>query len=199
MFKMAMDRIRSLIYTVVLILVFSNIAFSAPDSGDVDDIRPLKAPVEIKESIIPFLFAILVLLLIGAGILGFIYFRKKSRAAAAPIDIYRTPEEIAMDELKSLAEMNLIEKGMIREYYIKLSDIIRCYIERKYGILAIDRTTYELYQEMRIKKIERLHIDTIRDFLEDCDLVKFAKYIPGQKEAQGAYQKVEYIIQTWES
>ena len=104
-----------------------------------------------------------------------------------------------MDELKSLAEMNLIEKGMIKEYYIKLSDIIRCYIERKYGILAIDRTTYELYQEMRIKKIERLHIDTIRDFLEDCDLVKFAKYIPGQKEAQGAYQKVEYIIQTRES
>ena len=199
MFKMAMDRIRSLIYTVVLILVFSNIAFSVPDSRDVDDIRPLKAPVEIKESIIPFLFAILVLLLIGAGILGFIYFRKKSRAAAAPIDIYRTPEEIAMDELKSLAEMNLIEKGMIKEYYIKLSDIIRCYIERKYGILAIDRTTYELYQEMRIKKIERLHIDTIRDFLEDCDLVKFAKYIPGQKEAQGAYQKVEYIIQTRES
>ena len=194
-----MDRIRSLIYTVVLILVFSNIAFSVPDSRDVDDIRPLKAPVEIKESIIPFLFAILVLLLIGAGILGFIYFRKKSRAAAAPIDIYRTPEEIAMDELKSLAEMNLIEKGMIKEYYIKLSDIIRCYIERKYGILAIDRTTYELYQEMRIKKIERLHIDTIRDFLEDCDLVKFAKYIPGQKEAQGAYQKVEYIIQTRES
>ena len=92
MFKMAMDRIRSLIYTVVLILVFSNIAFSVPDSRDVDDIRPLKAPVEIKESIIPFLFAILVLLLIGAGILGFIYFRKKSRAAAAPIDIYRTPE-----------------------------------------------------------------------------------------------------------
>src|SRR3990167_6906356 len=70
--------------TVVLILVFSNIAFSAPAGGDAGDIRPLKEPVEIKESIIPFLFSILVLVLIGAVILGFIYFRKKSRAAAAP-------------------------------------------------------------------------------------------------------------------
>ena len=34
----------------------------------------------------------------------------------------------------------------------------------------------------------------IRDFLEECDLVKFAKYIPGQREIEEIYKKAKEIV-----
>jgi ribosomal protein S3AE len=90
--------------------------------------------------------------------------------------------------------MKLIEKSLIKEYYIRLSDIIRTYIENRYRIFAMDRTTWELFQEMKSKKIERLHADKINNFLEECDMVKFAKYTPSHKEIEEIYKKAEEII-----
>ncbi len=122
------------------------------------------------------------------------YLKKKKKNEFKPRLPPRPAEEIAIEALKALKEMKLAEKGMFKEYYIRLSDIIRIYIENRYRIFAMDRTTWELFQEMRSKKIERLHVDKINDFLEGCDMVKFAKYTPGQKEMEEAYVKAEDII-----
>ena len=159
-----------------------------------NDIRPLKLPVEIKGAfpVIPF---IILVLLLGAAIAAFIYFRKRRRAKEEPLVSPRTPEEIAMEELRILLEAKLTEKGMVKEYYIRISDIVRKYIEGRYNVAALDKTTWELYQEMRLKNFKRAHADRIRDFLEDCDLVKFAKYIPTHKEIELAYTGAKEIIE----
>jgi hypothetical protein len=47
---------------------------------------------------------------------------------------------------------------------------------------------------MKSKRIERQHIDKINNFLEDCDMVKFAKYTPVRKEIEEIYKKAEEII-----
>ncbi|HAZ10110.1 MAG: hypothetical protein A2047_02825 [Omnitrophica bacterium GWA2_41_15] len=156
-----------------------------------NDIRPLKDVLEISGRFPALLVIILILavLLIAA----FIYFKKK-KVEEKPSIPSRFPEEIAKEALKALKEMKLAGKGMIKEYYIRLSDIIRTYIENRYRIFAMDRTTWELFQEMRSKRIEYLHVDRINDFLEDCDMVKFAKYAPGEKEIEEAYKKAEEII-----
>ncbi|MBU1933012.1 MAG: hypothetical protein KKC66_03830, partial [Candidatus Omnitrophica bacterium] len=62
-----------------------------------------------------------------------------------------------------------------------------------------DRTTWELYREMREKKIQKRSVDRIKDFLEDCDLVKFAKYIPEQKEIETAYTSAKEIVEVTKS
>ncbi|MEK6732184.1 MAG: hypothetical protein AABY55_01010 [Candidatus Omnitrophota bacterium] len=156
-----------------------------------NDIRPLKDIVDINErfSILPFTALILTALAIAA----FIYFKKKK----AEEKTYAPPmpaEEIAREALKALKEKKLIEKGLIKDFYIGLSDIIRTYIENRYRIFAMDRTTWELFQEMKSKRIERQHVDKINYFLEDCDMVKFAKYTPDQKEVEDIYKKAEEII-----
>jgi hypothetical protein len=58
----------------------------------------------------------------------------------------------------------------------------------------MDRTTWEIFQEMKSKRIEHSHADKINYFLEDCDMVKFAKYTPDQKEIEEIYKKAEEII-----
>lgn len=163
-------------------------------AGFCDDIRPLKGPVEIK-GVFPVWLAVWLVLLIIAGAVIFVYLKKKRRIMEESVVPARPPEEIAIEGLRLLIEMKLVEKGMVKEYYIRISDIIRKYIEGRYKIVALDRTTWELYQEMRTKRIERLYADKIRDFLEDCDLVKFAKYIPAQKEIEEAYGRAKEIVE----
>jgi len=158
-----------------------------------NDIRPLKDVVDIKGGF-P-LWPVIILVLIAAAIAVFIYFKKKKEMQEKPETREQKPEEVAMDALKALLEMKLTEKGLIKEYYISLSDIIRSYIENRYRIFAMDRTTWELCQEMKSQRIERSHIDRINYFLEDCDMVKFAKYMPSQKEIEEAYKRAEEIIE----
>ena len=158
-----------------------------------NDVRPLKAPVEIKDAL-QFLPVIILVLLLASAIAGFFYFKKKRHVKEKPIEPPRPPEETAFEELRSLIEARLVEKGMIKEYYIRISDIIRKYIERKYNVLALDKTTWELYRELRAKNFNRAHADMIRDFLEDCDLVKFAKYAPAQKEIEEIYARAKEIV-----
>jgi len=169
-----------------------------PKPSNKDDIRPLKGPAEIKGRFPIGLVIILVLLFISAAAV-FIYLRNKKKIKEKPVIPQRPPEEFAREALKALLEMKLVEKGFIKEYYIRLSDILRTYIEGRYRIFALDRTTWELYQEMRSKKIERMHVDKINDFLEDCDLVKFAKYIPNSKEIEEVYKRAEEIIEITKS
>ncbi|OIO32626.1 MAG: hypothetical protein AUJ70_05160 [Candidatus Omnitrophica bacterium CG1_02_40_15] len=157
-----------------------------------DDIRPLKDVVEISGRFPALL--IIVLILAALVIIVFIYF-KKQKVEEKPALPPRPAEEIARNALSALKEAKLMEKGLIKEYYIRLSDIIRTYIENKYRIFAMDRTTWELFQEMKSKKIERLYVDKINDFLEDCDMVKFAKYAPSEKEMKEVYKKAEEIVE----
>lgn len=157
-----------------------------------NDIRPLKDVVGISARfpVIP----VAILILTALAIMALIYFKKNKKAEEIKPLPLKPPEEIARAALNSLKAMRLIERGLIKEYYIRLSDIIRSYIETRYGIFSMDRTTWELFQEMKSKRIERQHVDRINNFLEDCDMVKFAKYIPDQKEIGEIYKRAEEII-----
>ena len=163
-----------------------------PSPDDKDDIRPLAGPAEIKGKLPIWVFVALGLLI--AGILAFLYLKKK-KGKEDKLGLPPAPaEEIARGALSALKEADLVEKGLIKEYYVRLSDIIRTYIENRYRIFAMDRTTWELFQEMRSRKIERQHADKINYFFEDCDMVKFAKYTPVRKETEEAYKKAEEIV-----
>ncbi len=159
-----------------------------------DDIRPLKPVAEIKErpNLWPFIFILFIL----ASVSVFIYLKRKRKILEEmPPPPPRPPEEIAREALEELIKLRLIEEGKFKEFYIRISDIIRNYIEGRYRIFALDRTTWELYQEMRAKKIERTSVDKIKDFLEECDLVKFAKYIPTNKETEEIFNRAREIVE----
>lgn len=158
-----------------------------------NDIRPLKDVIEIRGGF-P-IEPVLILFLAALTIMAFVYFKKRKGKKEEPLLPPRPAEEIARSALKALKEMRLAEKKEIKEYYIRLSDIIRIYVENRYKIFAMDRTTWELFQELKSKRIERLHAEKINDFLEECDMVKFAKYTPNEKEMEEAYNKAEEIVE----
>ena len=120
----------------------------------------------------------------GAGVvaLGLVVWavRRKKRAAALPRR--RTPEEIAQAALDSLLAENLPTRGMFKEFYLRLTGVVREYIEGTTGIRAPEQTTEEFLRDMRSREAFPPQRSTrLAEFLEAADMVKYA----GQKPADG--------------
>jgi hypothetical protein len=163
--------------------------------ADKEDIRGLKPPIEIKGSYWIYLLILPIFALLAAG--GFLYYRRRSRGLALPEipqELLRPAWEVALLELDLLRESELLDKKQIKEYFIVLSDIIRKYMERRYQIKALDRTTEEIRQEVKRLKLEQEIAQLIFGLLLFCDLVKFAKYIPSADEVEKSTDEAYSIV-----
>jgi len=165
------------------------------EAGDIRDIKP---PLEIERDwmrIIRFVAAGVIIVLIG--ILVFIYIKRRREGKSfLPYreKPKRPPHEIALEELEQLLDEQLLEQGQIKQFYIRISEIIRRYIEGRFFIVAIEMTTTQLIDNMNEAEIEHEDIRLVEDFLMQCDLVKFAKYIPTSEENQKVIDQAFELI-----
>ncbi len=163
--------------------------------SDKEDIRGLKSPIEIKGRYWAYLLILPILALLGA--FGFLYYRQRAKAVALPKipeELKKPAWEVAQLELENLKSSDLLERKKIKKYYIILSDIIRKYLERRYQITALDRTTQEVRGELKRVKAKGEVIDLVYGFLSSCDLVKFAKYIPSKEEIEKDWNEAFTIV-----
>ena len=161
-----------------------------------EDIREIKDPVNISVNyyIIYLIFGGVFGLLVIAGVLIY-YFRQRKSTKQEVAPLQPLSHEIAYKELKKLIALDLITKGKTKEYFYRLSTIVRCYIENRFALMAPERTTEEFLTEMTDREImEMEHKRLIRKFLEQCDLVKFAKYGPDYEEIDGAYNSAKKLV-----
>ena len=145
-------------------------------------------------------------ILIGAVIIGigvFVYwFVKKRQQKKIEEEVYKTPIEKATSLLNNLEQKELVQKGEIKEYYSELTDIARNYIEEAIHIPAMESTTSELIQAIRLastKKKMTLTPETVENLervLRQADLVKFAKSKPLDFEITDDRNKIQKVILT---
>ncbi|OGS45097.1 MAG: hypothetical protein A2539_05870 [Elusimicrobia bacterium RIFOXYD2_FULL_34_15] len=165
--------------------------------ADKDDIRDIKFPLHIPHSILFYFLLFSLPLLMVIFFLGYHYYKNREiKGFFTKQEPSKTADEIALEQLEKLKNMNLIEEGKIKEYYIILSEIIRRYMEGRYKIEVLDRTTGELYWEMKNAKIDKKVVSQVKEFLEDCDLVKFAKYVPSSEIIEKDFDTAKNIIET---
>jgi hypothetical protein len=165
--------------------------------GIADIKKPFEAPVTFKE-VAPW---ILGAILIGAIIFLVIYMISRRRKN---LPLFQRPEKpslpahiIALQELDKLKGEQLWQHDKVKDYYTRLTDIIRVYIEERFDVPAMEQTTFEILSEFKEKKslIESVAFEGLKDILELADLVKFAKLTPlpndNQLSLNNAYQFVE--------
>jgi hypothetical protein len=145
---------------------------------------------------------ILVLLVI-AGIGAFIYwYIKKRQTKKIEEEIYKTPIEKATSLLNSLEKKELWQQGEVKAYYSELTDIVRNYIEEAIEIPAMESTTSELIEGLKLAsqkkkmKLSQETIDNLFVVLKQADLVKFAKSKPMDFEITEDRKKIERAIVT---
>jgi hypothetical protein len=163
------------------------------------DIRDLKPQAELPRDWSWLLWAGLAGLVLVLAILALLWFmarrRKRTWAAvpAAVVDL-RPPEDIAYEELGRIAGLKLIEQSRFKEHYTLTADCLRRYAEGIYGIPAMDRTTEEFHTALRRARVDGQQMCLFKDFLDESDLVKFAKYVPPVEEAQESIPHARHIV-----
>ena len=95
----------------------------------------------------------------------------------------RPPFQVAFDELDRIDGMSLPDKGQFKTHYTLVTDVLRQYLEKQFGVHAFDRTTAELKQSLQASAISSENARRFVGFFADSDLVKFAKLVPDLDEA----------------
>jgi hypothetical protein len=124
-----------------------------------------------------------------------IYYKKRKMAKESVIPP-RPAHEIALEALTELKHGNLVKEGMIKEYYFELSDIVRHYLENRFSLKAPEMTTEEFLSHVRQTAVLRSdHKSLLREFLSHCDMVKFAKYFPAEKEIASSFESAMNLVE----
>ena len=149
------------------------------------DIRDVKPPLSFPISFLEILMYIGILLLIGLLIYAVYVVRKKFRKKASGA-VYVPPPRpahvIAFEELAALREKKLWQRGLIKEYYTEVTEILRRYLENRYQIKALEETTDEILSGLAGVEIQGDILRAVERILRRADLVKFAKAQPGIPE-----------------
>ena len=163
--------------------------------ADQEDIRGLKPPIDIRGSYLSYLFILPILALLAGG--GLLYYRRRARGLALPEipeELKKPAWEVALLELDSLRESDLLKKKEIKRYFTVLSDIIRKYIQRRFEFPALDRTTEEIRVETKRAKLDQSIRELVTGLLFFSDLVKFAKYVPSTDEVDQSLNQAYSIV-----
>jgi len=141
-------------------------------------------------------WAIGAIAIIGAG--SWLYLRRKRYTEL--VRIFKPAHEIAYERLKALVADDLINAGKIKEFYERISDILRHYIEHRFELRAPERTTEEFLTELAVTDVlAESDKELLGEFLEHCDLVKFAKHEPAAKQIQQTFDSVKDFIEKTKS
>lgn len=151
-----------------------------PLPSDTGDIRDIRGPYRARMGV---WWALLALLALAAGTALWRLTRKapaaQTGAPQAPADL-RTPEERAFDALEALEKLGL----PVKEFYDRLSDIVRLYLLERHGLDALRMTSYDIQRALIRGGFPPPARQAVKELFERCDLAKFAKMRPSDQEGR---------------
>jgi len=159
------------------------VASVLPEGFVTEELRPVRAPLPEHTGNKWRWLTALAALAIVAAMAGFSFYLKRLSVERARVTAY----DKAMQRIATLEQHGLPAPGKADAWYVELSDIVRHYLEDRYGVRAPELTTEEFLQEARRSaELSGTHRELLSAFLEQCDQVKFAAYHPEQAESKAA-------------
>jgi len=144
------------------------------------EIKDIKAPKRIPFNWLFWSIIVLVLLLLAA-IAYFLYkkFHKPKEETRQIRKVPALPLHIqTLKKLDSLKSKKLWQQGKVKEYHSEITEIIRKYFEDRYHFNSLEMTTAQTVNILNRVMDNQKIIDTAKSFLENADMVKFAKFVP---------------------
>jgi hypothetical protein len=135
---------------------------------------------------------------LAGALLLFFLLRRFFARRRAPIEIPVIPAHVvAFEALDELERSTLLVDGRVQDYYVQLTEIGKGYVERRFGVPALDRTTDEIRSELvrHPDAVAPLRAADIIAFLDRSDLVKFARMRPADDEAKEALGVVRDLVE----
>lgn len=163
-------------------LIFTIHTISVDTSQAYKDLKPpLSIPFTLAEVV---LFAGILLVVVALIYVGYRYWKKRQQKVAGEVYVppARPAHTIALEELALLKEKKLWQRGLIKQYYSEVTEIVRRYIENRFKLMALEQTTDEIMYGLKRLNVKPVACGKVETLLHLGDLVKFAKYQPGVSE-----------------
>lgn len=119
---------------------------------------------------------LLIIGLIAGGI--WVWLRYRKDGTILPKKIETPPYELAMERLRRLKSRNLWQSGQEKEFYTVLTDILRSYLDGRFGIRAMEMTSRDIMEKLSEDPSMRENRGRMRQILDMADFVKFAMVRP---------------------
>lgn len=123
-----------------------------------------------------FWMSVIMLVLMLAGY--YLYLRlRDNKPIVKSLKIVRRllPHQKAMKEIERIKADKMVTAENPKEYYTKLTETLRKYIEERYGFKAMEMTSSQIIERLTESQDEKA-LDELRTLFQTADLVKFAKY-----------------------
>jgi hypothetical protein len=128
-----------------------------------------------------FLIVVICLFLIALFIFIYIFFFKKEpkKEEEKVHAITKLPHQIALEKLEEIRLEKIWQQGRTKEYYTQITDVLREYIEKRFLVNTLEKTSSEIIDSLQFARKEHPEqILNLQKILTTSDLVKFAKLIP---------------------
>ena len=165
---------------------------SVLDDPQTAELRDITEPVDIP---VPWWWWVAIGLGLAAALAGMAWWWKR-RKGARSVERQVPAHEAALAALEALLAENLLARGGCKPFYLRLSDIVRRYVEERFGLPASEQTTEEFLAAMSAAPVIRTdHRTLLRGFLQEADMVKFAEFVPAADEVGGAVEAAKRLIE----
>lgn len=172
------------------------VAVEFPQLSEEQDLYDIKEPLEPPFNWIPILIGVAIVLVLGAAIWFLLQWlkKRKNRVELTPEQML-TPYEYAQLQMTEIEKEQLWQAGKIKEYYSRLTDVMRLYMERQMGINAMESTADELIEKMRGIRLPKELQERIDELIHLSALVKYAKEKPGVGQNESALKTVKAFLE----
>ncbi len=165
--------------------IFVEVESVLPADGSAEDIRDLKPlrPIDRGRGWWIAAIALGVLALAALGVWA--WRRRRARPAELPAV---PPHEAAFRALDALRGTEFTDPAAVRRFYFQISEVVRAYVEGRFGLNATDLTTEEILTRLpAVGELAEADRAALAGFLEHTDRVKFAEHVPSEEQIRQTY------------
>lgn len=162
-----------------------------------NDIKPVQKPPFVWTDYLWVLWLLLGLLLLAALIVTIVYLALKKKRKG----YFFTPPQVLPPHMRAIQALDRLkseklgqQEGREKEYYTKITDILRYYLFERYGMQAMEMTSGEILNDIRkYAEADSVH-ENLKQILSTSDLVKFAKYKPYADENDLSMMNAYFVV-----
>ena len=156
---------------------------------------PIDTPLVLGEVQGYFYFVLLVCLTLAAIIYLVAHRRRKAQGEEVQRGPIEPPHIKAIRELEALHNQKVWQNNKHKQYYTRLTDILRDYLFGRYGVRAMEMTSDEIIEAITPLALAPKNFGDLSRILRLADFVKFAKHIPTPEENEEAYYAAYYFVE----
>ncbi len=166
--------------------------------GEEPQLADLKDQASLPLSLARVLALVALAVLLLAVVAYLLWRRRRSQPAAAieaPGPPLPPPDREALQALQALLAGPLLAQGKIKEYHVQLAEIVKRYLERRFGVPTLERTSFEVVQATRLAPVDVWVPGRVASLLSGCDFVKFARQRPDVDRCRDMVDEARALVE----